>query len=303
MKLSASFFLSLLGGGLVALIVAFVLAAISVSGVTSMAAAEVFLWISWGILFLALIGAAINKCPGMTGSKSALFVFFLLILAIAGWKARVELTDWLKDKKAQQLAVEKIPLVSPILDIRKPPLVLPTVHSGSAGDVRIRQSGGGNIANPGVIKGSITLGPCSVLQNGGSNNTASPTCYPDPNAPTTIYFCRGNYIIKYPNAAALGAFSPMQDGFMADFISMRDLSSQGRHGELLDACKREIIDHPNWATPFLFCADATYSLGEIEQSIIYLRKYEGKKTDTYDQQGGECPAAVQRLKEALKGRR
>ncbi len=33
-------------------------------------------------------------------------------------------------------------------------------------------------ANPGVVTGPTALGPCAVLQNGGSNNTASPNCVP-----------------------------------------------------------------------------------------------------------------------------
>jgi hypothetical protein len=45
---------------------------------------------------------------------------------------------------------------------------------------RIKQSGKGNIANPGAIQGPITQGPCGVVQNGGSNNTAAPNCGPPP---------------------------------------------------------------------------------------------------------------------------
>jgi hypothetical protein len=38
--------------------------------------------------------------------------------------------------------------------------------------------GNGNTANPGSLAGPITQGPCGVVQNGGSNNVASPTCVP-----------------------------------------------------------------------------------------------------------------------------
>lgn len=62
-QFSAKLLLSLLGSAIVALIVALILAAISVSGVTSVIAAEIFLWIAWGIFVLALLAGAILYCP------------------------------------------------------------------------------------------------------------------------------------------------------------------------------------------------------------------------------------------------
>jgi len=44
--------------------------------------------------------------------------------------------------------------------------------------VKIEQNGNGNQANPGTILTPINQGPCSVVQNGGSGNSASPICAP-----------------------------------------------------------------------------------------------------------------------------
>jgi hypothetical protein len=43
--------------------------------------------------------------------------------------------------------------------------------------VKIKQGNSGT-ANPGIISGRITQGPCGVVQNGGSGNFASPNCTP-----------------------------------------------------------------------------------------------------------------------------
>lgn len=42
----------------------------------------------------------------------------------------------------------------------------------------IEQKGNGNIANPGTLAAPIKQGDCGVVQNGGSNNIASPNCSP-----------------------------------------------------------------------------------------------------------------------------
>jgi hypothetical protein len=47
-------------------------------------------------------------------------------------------------------------------------------------ETHIIQSGVGNTANPGVITAPVTQGDCGVVQNGGSNNNASPVCGPPP---------------------------------------------------------------------------------------------------------------------------
>jgi hypothetical protein len=69
LEFPAKLVLSLLGSTVAALIVAFFLAAISVCGVASMNAAEVFLWIAAGIFWTALLAAGILYCPGLPGSK------------------------------------------------------------------------------------------------------------------------------------------------------------------------------------------------------------------------------------------
>ena len=59
----AKILLSLLGSAVLALIVALILAGISVSGVTSMSAAIVLLWIAFALFSLTLLAAGILLCP------------------------------------------------------------------------------------------------------------------------------------------------------------------------------------------------------------------------------------------------
>jgi len=49
-------------------------------------------------------------------------------------------------------------------------------RSGKEKKVKIEQHGEGN----GAVGGSITTGPCSIVQNGGTGNTAASTCTPPP---------------------------------------------------------------------------------------------------------------------------
>lgn len=102
----AKLLLSLLGSSVLALIVALVLAGISVSGVTSMTAADVFLWIAFGIFVAAAVAVAIITCLGLSGGKSALLVLLLAILVGVGYLGRNGLSGWLGRQKAEQVARE-----------------------------------------------------------------------------------------------------------------------------------------------------------------------------------------------------
>jgi hypothetical protein len=75
-----------------------------------------------------------------------------------------------------------------------PPVVVKMLNSPAAiklpaGGTKIIQKGTGNTANPGANSAPINQGPCGVVQNGGSNNTASPSCAPPEANVTSTYEC------------------------------------------------------------------------------------------------------------------
>ena len=108
LQTQARLILYLLGGGIVALIVALVLGAIAVSGVISMTAANVFLWIAISVLGISLAATAVIYCPILTGPKAALLMLLLVAVASAGWYGRTRLSAWLLKKKAEQQALTQI---------------------------------------------------------------------------------------------------------------------------------------------------------------------------------------------------
>jgi hypothetical protein len=173
----AKLVLALLGSAVLALIVAIVLAAIAISGVQSMRAAITFLWMAFAMYAIALAAMAIIYCPNAPGTKSALTTMLIIAAIAGGFWGRVELSDWLNREKALQLAVEQIP---PPPAPKPPPVPTESSTTAAHGEVKttIKQFGNGNMANPGVVAAPVKIEPCGVFQNGGSNNTASPTCAP-----------------------------------------------------------------------------------------------------------------------------
>src|ERR1035437_2735547 len=102
LQTQARLILYLLGGGIVALLLALVLGAISVSGVISMTAVNVFLWIAISILGISLVAIAVIYCPTLPGPKAAFLMLLLVAVASAGWYGRARLSSWLLKKKAEQ---------------------------------------------------------------------------------------------------------------------------------------------------------------------------------------------------------
>jgi K+-sensing histidine kinase KdpD len=99
----------LLGGGVTALIVALVLAGISISGVQSLAAAMVFLWIAFGIFAFCLLVAGVRTTANLSGNQAALATLLLVGLFVGALWARSQLAGWLTSKKAAQAAAQQIP--------------------------------------------------------------------------------------------------------------------------------------------------------------------------------------------------
>ena len=106
----AKIVLSLLGSAVLALIVAFILAAFSVSGVISMGLADVFLWLAASIFWIALLAVGIIYRPKSSRWKAVGVGALLLLIACLGWFGRSHLSSWLFQKKAEQEAREHPPL-------------------------------------------------------------------------------------------------------------------------------------------------------------------------------------------------
>lgn len=176
------YLLWLLGTSLFALILTLVLAAIGVSGVQSLTAAMVFLWIAFAIYAGILLDLGIRETSKHHGSKAALITLLLVCLLAGGWWARSWLAGWLSNQKTAQTTAQKIPPLSapkpPTEALATPkPQIAPSPKGALGGPhVNIRQGGKGNTANPGTNTAPVNVGNCGVFQNGGSNNTASPNC-------------------------------------------------------------------------------------------------------------------------------
>ena len=211
-RVSVKLLLWLLGGGITALIVTFVLASISISGVQSMSAAMVALWIALGIFAFCLLVAGIRATENLDGGKAALVTLLLVGLFVVGLWARSELAGWLTQQKAIQTAAHQLlppPAPKPPTgQILAPPA--PPVGSGSKShpgpQIVIRQGGKGNTANPGVNTAPIQQGDCGVVQNGGSNNTASPNCVPAARSITVDQKAAfGDCLAKHPGNVSISA--------------------------------------------------------------------------------------------------
>jgi hypothetical protein len=300
MKISAKWLLAVLSCGAVSLLATFFFGALSISGVTSMAAANVCLWISFAILALTLVAVAIIYCPGMTGSQSALVVFILIAVAIGGWIGRAETSNWIAEKKAEQSAIEKLPPPAPSLAIPKPEISSQRhTASGVRTGIHIEQHGAGNTANPGVLVGPLgPLAPCAVIQNGGSGNTAAPVCNPDPMAITRTYFCDGTALVKDPRGAVMGTFT-QEPGYRNSFNSMALLVRNRDFQGLLNLCTKERKQHSEWPTPILFCAVANANLGNTQLVINDLKEFESKKQSLMDVSGSPCDKQDSELRSAF----
>jgi hypothetical protein len=300
MKISAKWLLAFLGCGALSLLVTFFFGALSISGVTSMVAADTCLWISFAILVLALAAVAIIYCPDMTGSQSALIVFLLAAVAVGGWIGRAKTSNWILEKKAKQSAIEKLPPPAPALDIPKPEISSQRHHTSEVQTgIHIEQHGGGNTANPGVIAGPLgPLAPCTVIQNGGSGNTAAPTCNPDPMAITRTYFCDGTALVKDPRGAVMGTFT-QEPGYRNSFNSMALLGRNRDFQGMLNLCTKERKQHSEWPTPILFCAVANANLGNTQLVIDDLKEFESKKQSLMDVSGSLCDKQDSELRSAF----
>ena len=154
--------------------------------------------------------------------------------------------------------------------------------------VTIHQRGRGNSANPGIISAPIgPLGPCSVIQAGGQNNTAAPVCNPDPDAKTTQYFCNGGGLTRDPRGSLLGSYD-FTDGLQEEFGRYNALGSEHKYKELLELCQKDVREHPNWPTSLLYCSVAKDGLGDRVAAGRDLKQYKKEKGRLVDASPSAC---------------
>jgi len=90
----------------------------------------------------------------------------------------------------------------------------------------------------------------------------------------------------------------ISDGLYPDFKSMFGLGRNSDWNGLRMACEKELTDHPEWLTSYLFCADAERELGDKSKAKHYLEEFKSQKGDAY--KDSPCPYLEERLKYLLE---
>jgi hypothetical protein len=167
---AAKFVLGFLGLGIVALVVGFIQTGIGQSGVMDVGITHVMFWLAFIIATLVAPLAVWVVSHSWKYSVAALVSAVIFVGGGLLW-----LNGWLTAKKALQDAVNQSP---PILHTSAPspnvPMVKPSKHKPQEPRINIEQHGEG----AGAVGGSITTGPCSNVQVGGSNNQGTVNCAP-----------------------------------------------------------------------------------------------------------------------------
>ena len=234
-----------------------------------------------------MIGLVVYPVIHFVPSRKARLPVLLVVLALIALFGR---KVW--PKKANPVITAQVtPTPQPA------PVPVPIPAKPATPIVQIQQKGKVNTANPGTITGSIKQdGSCNVIQNGGSGNTASPTCNPDPMAITRQYFCTGEALVKDPRGTAFGTFH-QEPGYQNDFNSMAALIRAGDQRGVLSLCTKEREEHPEWPTPVLICAVANSNLGDTQAVIHDLKEFDVKKVTLVDADPSRCDQIESQLKQ------
>ena len=122
---------------------------------------------------------------------------------------------------------------------------------------------------------------------------------PNPNKKVTSYKCNGWAVISGPSGSGMLNFAS-DPTLTKEFQMMADLGAQLKWTELLAACKRELVDHPDWLTSNLLCADASNNLGRYDEGRQFLNTFDTRKGDAY--QDAPCPFWEQEIKREMEVR-
>jgi hypothetical protein len=172
---------------------------------------------------------------------------------------------------------------------KSPPAEKPKVS------ITIRQGKGGT-ANPSVIAAPIIQHDCGVVQNGGTGNTASPTCNPpvNPNAGVVTYSCYGN-----PRNDSVGITTLLDVQPSAEWFKRAiDLDRKEQYAALLIHAKAGIKEFPEWLTPYLFAGESDYFTGNIHEMRTMATAFDKSSGPAYGE--GACKSLADALHKAVQ---
>ncbi len=146
--------------------------------------------------------------------------------------------------------------------------------------ITFRISGGIGISGSGNTLGSISQQGKNNIAQVGSNNQATINPDVNPNQPTRVYFCNGQWRTAGPSATA--AFEIDMGGDTKDYEEMAALNNARKWSELLRVCNAQIKAKPEWLTPYLMCGLASLSLGNKEKAQDMLNYFDKNTGPSYD---------------------
>jgi len=266
---------NLLGGGLFALFVCLLLAALAASGVIDMMITHILLLTAW---FVAVLGAFTSECLADKRPKHTAIVTILIAfpLAIALFLA----DSWLSKEKARQdqgamnaLAQHERPrLIPPVFATEKTRTPQPTKPS-----IAIR--GSRNVVSTGPI---TQTGKNNIAQLG-NNNQATIEVDPDPNKPLVSYAYGGRRF-----SVGVGSINT-DDGEMDAFDGLTATYDSGKWGLAIELSQKLLKKEPQWFTPYYIAAlsyaklcqraKAEESLAEFLNKVAGNTRYEPALTD------------------------
>lgn len=105
----------------------------------------------------------------------------------------------------------------------------------------------------------------------------------NPNLPTKVYFCDGEWRTQGPSATA--ALDISTGGDAKAFQMMVELYNSRKFPELLQDCLAQIQSTPEWLTPRLLCGLAYLGLGDRDRAATMLKEFDTRTGPAYDTDG------------------
>jgi hypothetical protein len=148
-------------------------------------ATTILLWVVGSIVVIYLVAAEFIDIIGRLeivekhwpklwralNNRPIRLVLLIFLVVLVG----KDIVEKVKEPKIPPLVVNFAPPLPPIIQMVAAPANVSIPQKGIK--IGIKQ-GDGSTANPGVNTAPVQQGPCSVFQNGGSNNSASTNCGP-----------------------------------------------------------------------------------------------------------------------------
>ena len=129
---------------------------------------------------------------------------------------------------------------------------------------------------------TATAEDCSAV---GIDNTVN--CEkPDPYASALRYVCNG-WSLTTGGGGSAGVSVRSDPALSPQFKTMMELGQAQDWQGLLTASKNQIHTNPNWLTPYLLGADASFRTGNTAEAEKLLKQFDSEKKDSYTD--APCP--------------